>query len=783
MAFVIQGDILKNKLICILLILISLIINIPFYANAKSCSDFIDCNDNSWYKNAVNYCVNYDYMSGTSKNTFSPNQNLTRAMIVQILYKVSEDNGNYSSYDFFRDVSHSSWYYNSVQWAYTNGIVSGTGNDKFSPNAVLTRQDFAVILYKYAKYKNLDTSCSISLLNYVDYNQISSYAVNALSWCVSHKFISGTSTTKLSPKKSTTRAQCAQIIYKFCDYSTEKEIITINGIPLEKMKIYLSPYEDSCVQNAANELAEYISKSFDCDKLQIVKSYSFPDERGNIIIGNILNNHNTKNDAKESYTIESKNENLLIYGGDSRGILYGVYGFLEDYIGWAFLTKDCEVLNLSSKELGDFKEYWSPTFEWRDICSSVYWSEEISVKRRLNSNYQRYIGDDFGGSCEFTGKFVHSFQSLLGVSQSEQPCLCDEENIYKCAENIKKLLKYYPDTEYISVSQNDNNEYCKCSLCQACDNEEGSHAGTIIRFVNEVASLLKDDYPNLKITTLAYLYSETPTKTAPADNVIVMYAPLNRCYGHGIENSCNNTYYNNLNGWLDLSDNIYVWDYTSNFDYSLATLPDFTSVLSDIRYYAENGVKGLFFEGDNCSIYERSCDFSEYRSYIISRLMSNPYMSEDDIEKYSIVFFKGYYGPGGEYLYNYIQNISGIVRVSSMGKYLASCYQNPYYYFSYTTFNSFLSQFYSYFDSAYSLCETETQKLRVDRARMSLEYYDLLYNFAYNYNKGNEYKEKYMVLNKSYYERLCKYYIQPTYGATIPEITNFNINVLNQIYA
>ena len=178
-----------------------------------------DCKANSWYANAVKYCLNYSYMSGTSTITFSPYAKLSRAMVVQIISVLAGvDTSKYSNAFSFTDVAKGKWYHNAVEWSVTNGICSGVGNYKFNPSGEITRQDLAVMLYTYDKKfggNEYKVSNRISITGYSDYSQISSYARQAMSWAVANGIISGTSSITLSPKAKCTRAQIAVIVKAF----------------------------------------------------------------------------------------------------------------------------------------------------------------------------------------------------------------------------------------------------------------------------------------------------------------------------------------------------------------------------------------------------------------------------------------------------------------------------------------------------------------------------------------------------------------------------------------
>ena len=183
----------------------------------KLTNPFLDVSDTSWYVTGSVYAFNHGYMSGTSDAAFSPNTGLTRGMVVLVLANIEGVNlSGYASKNTFTDVAKGQWYHNAVEWAVENGIASGISKTKFNPNGTITRQDLAVMLYKYAqKYKCAGGKSASNITGYADYSKVSSYAREALGWAVGNGLISGTSATTISPKATATRAQFAVIIKNY----------------------------------------------------------------------------------------------------------------------------------------------------------------------------------------------------------------------------------------------------------------------------------------------------------------------------------------------------------------------------------------------------------------------------------------------------------------------------------------------------------------------------------------------------------------------------------------
>ena len=175
---------------------------------------FTDVRSNDWFYEDVEYVYNESIMNGTGSNKFSPNADLTRGMLVTILYRI-ENEPTAGKADMFGDVSSSQWYTKAVAWAAENGIVNGYSNGNFGPNDPITREQLATILYRYTKFKggNVETSRNY-LSKFTDGDTVSEYAVDAMNWAVACGLINGTG-DKLMPTARASRAQVAAIIHRY----------------------------------------------------------------------------------------------------------------------------------------------------------------------------------------------------------------------------------------------------------------------------------------------------------------------------------------------------------------------------------------------------------------------------------------------------------------------------------------------------------------------------------------------------------------------------------------
>lgn len=177
---------------------------------------FADVSGSDWFYNDVRYVYEKGIMDGTGADRFSPNAPLTRAMIVTILYRMAGSPSVSGSSDF-TDVAAGKWFAKAVAWAAANGIVNGYGDSLFGPNDPVTREQLAAILYRYAVYGGMTAvTLEENLGSFADTAQLSAYAIQAMNWAVGQGLING-SGNNLVPKAQATRAQVAAIIHRYLE--------------------------------------------------------------------------------------------------------------------------------------------------------------------------------------------------------------------------------------------------------------------------------------------------------------------------------------------------------------------------------------------------------------------------------------------------------------------------------------------------------------------------------------------------------------------------------------
>ena len=183
---------------------------------------FKDVKESDWFYDAVSYAVENGLMSGMSEDIFAPNTPLTREMLAVVLYNV-EGQPESTEANTFTDVKGDMWYTDAILWANENGIVAGYDNGAYGVGDLITREQFAAILYRYAQFKGYDTTQGgMAVREFSDYENISDYARPAMAWAVNAGIMGGMDDGTLMPQGKATRAEAATMLMNFCENMVEK---------------------------------------------------------------------------------------------------------------------------------------------------------------------------------------------------------------------------------------------------------------------------------------------------------------------------------------------------------------------------------------------------------------------------------------------------------------------------------------------------------------------------------------------------------------------------------
>jgi hypothetical protein len=441
-------------------------------------------------------------------------------------------------------------------------------------------------------------------------------------------------------------------------------------------QIFSSSTATATEQYAAHELQDYIARITGC-KLPIVHEAGTGTKL--IYVGfqkvprSVLGAINPESFGKEEYVIKRVGDALLIAGGQPRGTLYGVIGLLRDHLGCRWYTREVtKIPKVATLRIEDLPDRQAPAFEYREPYYRECYDVDFAVHNRINPSGAR-LPQEKGGSFTIF-PFVHTFNRLVpvakyfeehpeyfslvnGVRQNKhfgaQLCLTNPEVVQIATESVLRWIEEHPETDLFSVDQNDGYGYCECEVCAALDEAEGSHAGTVLHFVNQIAEVVAEKHPNVRLQTLAYVYSEVPPKTIkPRPNVTIRMCHYDYCEAHAI-GQCDDhlPFVERLEGWSNITDSIIIWDYYTDFRHYLIPFPNFESVINHPRFYAEHSCTGLFAQGNNVQR-QGGGEFSALRAWVFAQLMWNPYQNGHALVD---EFVENVYGPAAPFIRKYIQ--------------------------------------------------------------------------------------------------------------------------------
>lgn len=434
----------------------------------------------------------------------------------------------------------------------------------------------------------------------------------------------------------------------------------------------------------------------------------------------------------EGLSIRIASDNLAIVGGRPRGTLYGVYEFMERYLGVRFLTYDhTYVPRKGSWRIPCETWHYSPpfTFRWS------YYKEnqdhpDFAARLRINTvtadpklggtTPQRLINhtlhhllpvEKYGQAHPEYFALVDGERKLKMGGGGPQVCTSHPEVIDIVAQNVIQELDKNPELKNFSVSQNDNDAYCRCENCEAIHRREGTPMGSLLAFVNAVAERVEKKYPQVKIGTLAYWYSRTPPKTIkPRPNVQIQLCSIECSTLYPLDDpGCarNRSFCADMNAWGRICSDIWIWNYNTNFRYYDLPFPNLRVIGPNVRYFLRNHVKGVFMQANGNGNAGEMCDL---RNYIMARILWNPAL---DSWKLAREFCLLHYGQAGNTLLDYLEFLHDNAEQSGFEP---TCFPMP---FEVGITPSSAQKIFDFFSKALALAENETIRNRVEKASIS----------------------------------------------------------------
>ena len=389
--------------------------------------------------------------------------------------------------------------------------------------------------------------------------------------------------------------------------------------------------------------------------------------------------------AEGEYVITSKGNKAFIFGKEDVQILYGVYGFLEKTINFSAVAPDeitydvCE-FNVPSEDIRytpAIPNFSIGAWDTDNALNTSGGFQNAALYKMLQAGCHTGGGDL---ERDWWGLWSHTQFTVLPPSKyaeehpewysedKEQLCLTNEKMTEQFTENLKEIILAKPKAKYFQLGAMDVPRVCGCEKCQR-EAKLYEKGGIMLRFFRKVAESIdawaKKKIPErkYKLSILAYfdftfapstkneqtgLYEANDPSFIMPDNVSVMFAPLEMCYGHALnDESCpiNTWYYNALQSWLPLTKDLMIWSYSTNFDNFAVPLNDYRkSMRENFKLYKELNVSYVFVHANFHSKFEL---FHKMRVYILSQLMQDP---EKQIKDLVRIFMDKYYKQASSYM-------------------------------------------------------------------------------------------------------------------------------------
>ncbi len=447
--------------------------------------------------------------------------------------------------------------------------------------------------------------------------------------------------------------------------------------------------------------------------------------------------------GEEGYAMVTHGRRLILAGVGERATLYAVYDFLEHFLGCRWYTPEvCRIPKIERIRVQPMHQIKKPALDYRVVGWPSAADADWATRNHLN--YGAPLQAQHGGGLTFAGG-GHSFYTLLPPdryfkehpeyyaeingrrsAQKTQPCLTNPDVIRIVTQSVLQTLRNNPAIKNYWIGQEDWAGWCECANCQPITEREGSVAGLLIQFINQVASQIEAEFPDVCINTLAYQHTRKPPRSlACRHNVIVHLCPIECCFSHPMETcAINQDFGRDLANWSRLAGKLYIFDYTANFDHYIMPHPNLRVLQKNVRYYIRNGAKGIFESG----LGSKGSEWSELRSYLLARLLWNP---DCDIKAEMDGFLSACYGQAAAPLAKYIDLIHDTVEKEKVHCSITtspmSSYLRP----------EIIRQAKGLFDQAEQTADNETILQRVQVARLPIQHAELEWSKPlYHYQNG-----------------------------------------------
>ncbi|MDU8886031.1 DUF4838 domain-containing protein [Yeosuana sp. MJ-SS3] len=506
---------------------------------------------------------------------------------------------------------------------------------------------------------------------------------------------------------------CSFFILLFFHSCQDKDITLINNKEVNCEIVFLGEASKHNYQSA-EILQKYLQKIADV-KIELTDESSQNKIKHKIYVGNVLDEDLLEHDVQ----IKTEDKNIIIAGGSDNALRNAVYEFLERYLNCKWYAPDVESIpNSKSIVLPlniDYK--YNPEIKTRTVHSKLFYNNH-SFADKHKVTYEAFPFYVPQGRVHTFHRFIPEEQfyksnpeyfALRGNKRlPTQLCLTNKKVLEIVKDSVQSLFNRYPESKVISVSSNDNTQYCECDNCKRIDEEEESHAGTMIRFVNDVAK----QFPDKTISTLAYQYTRKPCKTKPLKNVLITLCSIECDRSAPITEKCTD-FADDIKGWSELTDNIRIWDYTTQFTNFLAPFPNLHTLQPNVQFFRDHNTKWVFEQHSH-----NPSELFELRSYIMAKLLWNP---DDNLHEIITEFTNGYYEEAGVYITEYVDMIHE--QIKNHPDFFLFLYGDPSQAFNAYLNPELLKQYIVLFDKAEIAVANKPEVLtRVKEARLGVDY-------------------------------------------------------------
>jgi hypothetical protein len=417
----------------------------------------------------------------------------------------------------------------------------------------------------------------------------------------------------------------------------------------------------------------------------------------------------------DGYCIATRGDALFIAGAHGRSTVYGVYDFLDRYLGCKKFDGGPAYVP-SSPTVGvdgGIHDVQEPAFLYRQSYYPPSSDPEYLEWHRLHQfedlwgvwghSYFKFVPP-----AAYFGAHPEYFALVDGRRRPTQLCLSNDTVFRLTVDYLRAKMARNPDALYWSISANDAGGFCTCDRCRRADALDGGPQGSLIRFVNRVAA----QFPDKIMTTLAYGYaSHAPLHTVPSSNVYIMLSSIDAPRQTPLASTASFCAY--VDAWARLTPHLMLWDYTTQFTNYVAPFPDYANLQPNLQYALARSIRGVFEQGSG----ETYGDMAEYNSYIQAALLWNP---DADVHRLTAGFCDGYYGAAaGPFIARYLSELSG--GLTRSGRSL-DIYGNPINEYKGFLTPEAIDRLSTLLDKAEAAAASPAFAARVAAARLPLEY-------------------------------------------------------------